>query len=218
MKPTVVVTVITFILAAAAGVAIAGLPSEAPGADIRITEIQTVTPTTTLVLAPLEVSPLVDDEATATTEPAPETSTTTSTTSTTTTLGPPTTSAFLDSETTTTTTSTVVEDDDEIATGDVLREREALVVATANATDVGGVAGAHAEELQGYGYVNVAPVDTTPSAESAVYYQPGFDLEAARMAEELGWGLLAIAPYAELSALQTDATFELVALVGLDQV
>lgn len=210
VKPSVVVTVIAFVLAAAAGVVIAGLPSDTPGSGITITEIQAVNTSTSLVLAPLEVEPLTDPTET-TVAPVVETTTTTLP-PTTTTIGPPTTSAFLDQETTTTT----VEEED-TATGDVLRERSELSVATANATDIGGVAGAHAEELTGYGYVGVSPVDSTPSAESAVYYQPGFELEAARMAEELGWGLLATAPYAELPTLQTDATFDLVALIGLDQ-
>ena len=205
VKPTVIVTVITFILAAAAGVAIAGLPSEAPGADIRITEIQTIETTTTLDLAPLEVQPLVspDDAAPATTAPA----TTTTTSTTTTTIGPPTTSSFLDTVSSTTT-----------PTGDELRERASLSVATGNATGIGGVAGAHAEELEGLGYVEVSPVDSEPSAESAVYFQPGLEAEAARMADDLGWATSAIAPSADLPVLSTDATFELVALVGLDQV
>ena len=64
---------------------------------------------------------------------------------------------------------------------------------------------------------DVTPVDAEATPTSAVYHEPGFELEAARMAVDLGWDPLALAPMAEIPTLTTDRTFELVALVGLDE-
>ena len=208
MKPTVVVTVLAAVLAIAAGVAIAGLPSTPPGADVRVLEVPAVETRPIETLAPLNIEPT----ATTTTAPRASTTTTATSSSTTTPDAPAATTT-----TTSTTTAPPSADGNFLETGDTLRPRPELSVATANASAQAGVATAHAEELQGLGYTDVSPVDSEPSATSAVYYEPGFELEAARLATDLGWDPIGLAPMAQLPTLQTEQTFQLVALVGLDR-
>ncbi len=102
--------------------------------------------------------------------------------------------------------------------GDDLRQRASLDVSVANGGAVNGVASATAGALDTEGYSAVQPVDTeNPTATTTVYYEPGFQLEAARLASDLSWDPIAIAPISDMPPLATDATFELVAMIGLDK-
>jgi hypothetical protein len=217
VKPTVVVTVLAAVLAIAAGVAIAGLPSTPPGADVRVLEVPTVETRPSETFAPLDIEPTVTTTTTIPTTPIASTTTAVTSTSTTTTDAPASTTTTSTTPTSTTTTEPTDTSGVFVETGDILRSRDELNVATANASAQAGVATAHAELLQGEGYAGVSPVDSEPSATSAVYYEPGFELEAARLATDLGWDPIGLAPMADLPTLLTDQTFQLVALVGLDR-
>jgi hypothetical protein len=206
VKPTVVVTVLAAVLAIAAGVAIAGLPSTPPGADVRVLAVPTIDTRPTVTLAPIDVEPI-----STTTVPPTSTSAAPASTSTTTTDAVVQRSTTTTTPTSTTTTTSIPD------TVDALRARDELNVATANASASGGVATSHAEILRARGYTTVNPVDSEPSPNSAVYYEPGFELEASRLATDLGWDPIGLAPMSELPTLLTDQTFELVALVGLDR-
>ncbi len=189
MKQSILALLVTALLAIAAGIAIAGLPSELEGGALIITATVSTTSSSTVPAAPTTVAPSVPpttvDPAPSTTQPSAPTTTTTATTT-------------------------------SVLAPESLAPEE-LVVATANASGVSGVAGETADRLRSLGYVDVTPVDSDPSATSAVYYQPGLEREASRLAVDLGWGSTSIAPVDEMPVLRTELSFDLVALVGADQ-
>lgn len=195
MKQSVIPLVITGVLAIAAGVAIAGLPSDPPGSQIVITELPTTT-TTTLVIVPDTVSPL------------PTTAPTSSLgVSTTTTVAAP-----ADSTTPTTTTTEPPPDSRPLV------DRAELFVGTANAAGISGIASSTADALRAIGYANVQPLDAqNPASDSVVYHAPDFAAEATRLAADLGWPISQIAPIEGLPPLTGSAAFDLVALIGVDQ-
>ena len=184
MKHTWIAYTVTGVIAAVAGVAIAGLPSTPDDADLVVTAL----PSTTTSVAPSSTVAPTTTVPTPTTT-VPPTSTTGATTS-------------------TTSTSTTV----------ALRERAGLQVGVANATDQTGVAGNMAAELQALGYANVSPADTAPADTSTVFYAAGLEGEAARLAVDAGLAATAIAPDDDAPELATPAQFELLLVIGLDQV
>jgi hypothetical protein len=96
--------------------------------------------------------------------------------------------------------------------------RDDLDVATANASGVGGVAGAAAERLLAIGYSTVSAVNSSSLEEtSVVYYQPELLEEAVRLAVDLGWDPEAVAPVDEMPALDSPQPFQLVAVIGTDR-
>jgi hypothetical protein len=117
---------------------------------------------------------------------------------------------------TTVTTSTTVPTSTTIDDG--LVPRADLDVATANASGVGGVAGAAAERLVAIGYTTVSAVNSLSLEEtSVVYYQPELLDEAVRLALDLGWAPEAVAPVDEMPELDEPQLFQLVAVIGTDQ-
>jgi hypothetical protein len=208
MKSTVVIVILAAVLCVAAGVAIAGLPNTPPGAEIVVLEVPVVETRPVPTLPAVTIEPL--EQATTSSSSTSTSSTTTSSSTTTTTEVAATTTAPAE------TSAPAITQLDE-STADALRERTELSVAAANATDLTGIAGTHADLLEVAGYLEVASVDSQVSPVSAVYYQPGFELEATRLATDLGWDPLSLAPMPEIPELATDSTFDLVALVGLDR-
>ena len=207
MKQTILALLATALLAIAAGIAIAGLPSELEGGALVITAPVSTTSSSTVPAATTSVAPAVPSTVA---DPAP---------STTESSAPPTTAAA-------TTTSPAGSGGDTsngqaVTTTTVFAPEslapEELVVATANASGVSGMATATAERLRPLGYVDVTPVDSDPSATSTVYYQPGLEHEASRLAVDLGWAPTSIAPVDEMPVLRTVRSFDLVAVVGADQ-
>jgi hypothetical protein len=98
------------------------------------------------------------------------------------------------------------------------RDRADLIVAAVNASDVGGVAGEHADELEAIGYVDVGAVDAIdPSAVSGVFYAAGLELEALRLREDLGWIPSDVLSQDLMPELDTDSTFDLVVVIGRDR-
>jgi hypothetical protein len=100
---------------------------------------------------------------------------------------------------------------------DDLVGRLPLDVGTVNASDLSGVARETAERLRSVGYERVQPVDASnPVGADGVYFQPGLEREATRLADDLGWSGVVIAPYDQAPALETERVFQLVAVIGLD--
>ncbi len=204
MKQTILALLATALLAIAAGIAIAGLPSELEGGALVITAPVSTTSSSTVPAATTSVAPAVPSTVA---DPAPSTTQTSAPTTTTTTS---TAGGGGDTSNGQAVTTTTVFAPESLAP-------EELVVATANASGVSGMATATAERLRPLGYVDVTPVDSDPSATSTVYYQPGLEHEASRLAVDLGWAPTSIAPVDEMPVLRTVRSFDLVAVVGADQ-
>ncbi|MDJ0771446.1 MAG: LytR C-terminal domain-containing protein [Ilumatobacter sp.] len=226
MKHSALALGITGVISVGAGVAIAGLPNDPPSGELVIRAgASTTTTTTTTVAAPAAtIAPLTTDEATGTTEA------TESTDSSSVPVddgddpagGPDTTDVAgeLGDD------GSQVDDDGDDAGDDAAeaidpveaeRDRGDLVVATVNASGVGGIAGETAERLEPLGY-NATPADAVRLADvSTVYFADGLTAEAARLAIDLGWTIGDIAPMTEMPALRTERIYELVALIGTDQ-
>lgn len=207
MRLPLTALLLTAALSIAAGVAIAGLPSDPPAGDLVIVPpTSTTTTSVPATTAPPTATSTTATPTTATTTTVADAGTETSTT------GPSTTTA---APTTTTTQPASEEEPGEPE----LVARAALDIGAANANGLGGVATATAETLRGLGYETVQPVDAVdPSPVSVVFYEPGLALEAARLAADLGWGEEATAPMADMPPLDTERRFELVALIGTDRV
>jgi len=224
MKQSILALVVTALLAIGAGIAIAGLPSELEGGDVVVTGTVPTTSTSTVPPPPISVAslapPAVESPPPDTVDPAPAPAPAPDTTE----LPVPITSgddssgddssgddSSGDASNGQAATTTTVFEPESLAP-------EELVVAAANATSGRGVAAATAERLGPLGYADISTVDADPSAASAVYYQPGLEEEASRLAVDLGWVSTSIAPVDEMPALRTERSFDLVALVGADQV
>ncbi len=212
MRSNLVIAVLTAVLAIGAGVAIAGLPRATPGADLRVREMPTISSNPNITLPSATVQPLITgppvSTGSATTTTVAPTTVPKATMTTTTTPG-----GEVSVVTPRPTPTTTGPPDP----GDDLRERASLDVSVANGGAVNGIASATASALDTEGYSAVQPVDAeNPTATTTVYYELGLELEAARLASDLGWDPVAIAPISEMPPLATDATFELVAMVGLD--
>ena len=191
MKSSLIAAAITGVLAAGAGVAIAGLPSTPPGDGLVITAL----PPTTSTIVPVVADTVAALPTTTTTTPAPAST-------------EPEPAGTTSPDTTTTTT------EPEAAP---LVERADLDVATVNAAGVGGVATSTASVLDGLGYTEVQPADAVAVSEvSIVYHVPELAAEAARLADDLGWPTDRLAPIAELPAITAIGTFDLVAFIGTD--
>jgi LytR cell envelope-related transcriptional attenuator len=153
------------------------------------------------------------DELTITAVPdsAPSTVVVTSTTPTTTTAA--TTTVAAPSTTTTSTTTTTTTD-----VVPPVADRAALRVTAANGTNVSGVAGAVATELEGLGYVGVGRGDTGPADVTIVYHLPGLEAEAERLAGDLDLDPTAIADAATAPEVAPAFDGQLLVVIGLDRV
>jgi hypothetical protein len=201
MRRSILPFVTACVLAAGAGVAIAGVPSSgssdrltvasttgAPTTSEAATVVSVTVPATTATQPPLS-APSVPPDLSATTRPPRATSTTTS-------------------SSTPLATSIVAES----------RGRGELTVATVNASGDGGVATALAADLQVLGYGAVSPVDALgPTARSGVFYAPGFELEALRIREDLGWIPGDVLSQDRMPEIESENTFDLVVVIGRDR-
>jgi len=196
MKHPWLAYVIVALLAIGAGVAIAGLPNSAPEAATIVLSTESEVPETS-------VSEVVaTTESPNTTEVETTDSTTTSTTSTTSTS----------TTTPTSSTTSTVEPAD-------LPDRADIIAVTANGTGRSGVAAANAARLEAVGYTDVRPRDGTEVVEfTIVYYAPGFEAAAARMAADLELLPEFIGPLEEApEVLSLPADAQLVAYIGIDR-
>lgn len=218
MKNSLIALVATGVVAAAAGVAVAGLPSDPPGGDLRISQpastststslppVTTIAPTTTVVPAAASPStstvtttaPAADPDAAP--DAAPD-------------AGTDSTVAPDDgAQGETTTTSLPVE-----PIVDDLVERGDLVVVTLNAGSRAGIAGDAADLLRPFGYADVSPLDALESSElSNVYHREGLEAEAVRLAEDLGWSKGDIAPLDTAPAFDSSLDVDLAVVFGID--
>ena len=164
MKQPWLAYLIVGLLAAGAGVAIAGLPDNSPVAA-------TITaPTTDVVDDTVPDATTPDTTAAPTTEPEDTTPDTTS---------PATTSPD-------TTTPSTSEPDTTDSVPDALPDRSELNVVAANGANVAGAALRMSEQLEELGYVDVLPVNGSEITEfTAVYYVEGFEDAALRLADDL---------------------------------
>lgn len=77
-----------------------------------------------------------------------------------------------------------------------LRPVAQVKVLAANGTAVRGLAGRYRDQLKALGYNALAPTDTRrkPVPTSAVYFVPGFEGEARRLAQQMGFATVAPMP------------------------
>ena len=193
--------VIVGLLAAGAGVAIAGLPDNSPVAA-------TITAPTTEV-----VDDTLPDATT------PETTTPDTTTPDTTT---PETAAPTTQPESTTPGTTTPETTEPVTTDSVpadLPDRSELNVVAANGANIAGTALRMATLLEGLGYVDVAPVNGSEIVEfTAVYYVDGFEDSALRLADDLDIPDVLVGPIENAPAVASlPETVELLVYVGIDR-
>ena len=205
MKHQWLAYVIVGLLSIGAGVAIAGLPDNAP-VDATITS-----PTPT---AAAETS-------------APETETTVAPTSAPETQAPDTTEPTMTvpdtTETTTTRPATTVSETTSPATTDAARaglpDRSELNVVSANGANVAGAALRVATRLEEAGYVDVQLRNGTGIVEfTTVYFAAGFEEAGLRLAEDLDLLPFYVAPIEVVpTVIQLPDDVDLVAYIGLDR-
>lgn len=206
MKHSLIALVATGLIAAAAGVAVAGLPSDPPGIGLRITELPATTSTsavaspetsttTTLAAADSDSSTVLTTEAAEPAEPSI-----------------PASDSVNEAAVTTTITTVSAE-----PTEAVLLVRDQLVVVTVNAGARAGIAGETADVLRPIGYPSAVPFDAIESSETSnVHYREGLEAEAVRLAEDLGWSKGDIAPASEAPAYETALPVDLAVVLGRD--
>ncbi len=173
MKNQWMAYVIVAVISALAGVAVAGAPNNV-GTDSTIVVPETTT-TTTLVRASTAAPDTADQADTESTddEPASTTTTTTIATATTTTTVPA-------------ATTTVAE---------AAVQPAALIVVSVNGAGTAGLATRVRDELRDFGYDSARATDGTTLVDTTiVYYFPGLELEAVRVAEDLGLEFADVAP------------------------
>lgn len=179
------------VVGVAAGAAIAGVPTDVPN-DIRATDIQPAPSTTA---AP---EPSTTPEPAVTTDPPPESSSATA---------PPASSTSPPDTTPTTTT---------VASPPPPRPVEEVSVVVANGGGANGLAGDVRDDLRTRGYVEVSATNADRRfAASVVYFAPGFEQEAARLARDLGIVTVEAAPAEPVT--ENDATAEVVIVLGGDR-
>jgi hypothetical protein len=211
MRQPIVALFVTGLTAAVAGVVVAGVPSQVPGDGLIIADQRTALTnpsSTSTTVVPARDLTIASRTTTTSTSTVPSDPSTPSTAAAPVTSSTPPSTALSTSPIAVDTTDAPI----------VVVPRSAVDVGTANASGSAGVATRTADALRASGYDVVQPVDATvPSAVSMVYYVPGLESEASRLADDLAWGSEFIAPVDEMPALATDRTFQLVAMIGLDR-
>ena len=145
---------------------------------------------------------------TTTERPTPTLATTTIPTTPATTAAPETTAAASTTTVLTTTTTTVAD----------LPPRSELSVAAVNGADIGGIASATAAELEALGYGDVTPLDGTVIAEfTVIYFAPGFEDSAIRLADDLGANPVLRAPLVDAPSVAGLPDVQLMAYLGQDR-
>ncbi len=190
MKHQWVAYAIVALLSVGAGVAIAGLPNNEPVDPTIIPPTTTERPTPTLATTTIP--------ATTSTSAPPATTGAPATTAPDTSVAPSTTVA----------PTTVPE----------LPPRSDFSVAVANGADIGGIATATADQLESLGYVDVAALDGTQIVEfTVVYFAPGLEAAAIRLADDLGANPDLRAPLNEAPPVNGSNDVQLLAYLGQDR-
>ncbi len=94
-------------------------------------------------------------------------------------------------------------------------------VLVANSTGVAGLAGGVATQLvDSFGYTTLAPVDSTgePATTSLVFYEPGSEAEAQKIAASLALPAGSVAPMPAAAPVTDLAGADVLVLIGLDKV
>jgi hypothetical protein len=185
--------VVVAVLSIGAGVAIAGLPNNAPG-EATITAPTTAAETET-TLAPVSTVASTTTDVQATTRPVTETT------------EPP--------QTTTASVSTEIQD----PVAEVLADRSEIVVVVANGAGIAGAAARNVVRLTDLGHLDITSSDGTEIVEfTTIYFADGFEDAALRLAEDLELLPFFVAPLEvapTVSGLPDDV--ELLAYIGTDR-
>jgi cytoskeletal protein RodZ len=191
MKHQWLAYVVVAILSIGAGVAIAGMPDSVP-------ESETIIPPSTTV-APEPTLPSTTEPAATTTE-RPDTEPT-------------------DTEPTDTEPTDTAPTDTAIASAtSALPERATVTVAVANGSGRAGVAVENRDVLVGLGYANVPALNAEEVVDATtVYYAPGSDAVAERMAADLGLPPEAVAPITTAPGVQDLDVVQLLVYIGADR-
>jgi hypothetical protein len=185
------------VLAIGAGVVIAGLPETDPDDAVVITATSEPVETTTPADTTTTDSPTTTESPAATTAPTTEVPAS----------DPPTTDASTTVAPTTTEPAPSIPD------------RADIVVVVANGSGVTGAAARNAERLAELGYENVRLRNGTQIFEfTTVFYVPGFEAAAARLAEDLDLLPDFVAPLDQAPVVvELPPDVELLAYIGLDR-
>lgn len=209
MRRPVVPFLTACVLAAGAGVAIGGLPTRASRDALVVQTPRTTAPPATVPRPPATTRAPASEPPT-TTSVATSVAASVPTTEPPATTSPPTTAPT--SVPTTEPPATTTEP--ALASG---RGRDELEIAVANAAGVSGVAARGADHLRTLGYTDLFTVDAVdPRPHSALFHEPGLELEALRLKDDLAWHLLDVATMDQLPELATDSRFEMVLVLGID--
>lgn len=192
---------LTAIASVGIGIAIAGLPDSLPGKR-QDAPAATFTPSTTSTV------PTTSAAATSTAPATSSTSTTSTTSTRSTTSTTPATTTTAPSSTTSSTSSTPTS-----ASSAVVEAR----VAVANGVGVAGLAANAADLLLADGFTSVVALDTTPVVESTVFYGPGFQAAATRIAAALGLRTESVEGLQAAPALSPPGEFDVVVALGADR-
>ncbi|MHB8295168.1 MAG: LytR C-terminal domain-containing protein [Acidimicrobiales bacterium] len=88
-------------------------------------------------------------------------------------------------------------------------------VLVANGTSVAGAAGRVSTSLHQAGFATLSPTNTSSSVQaSAVYFMPGYDVEAATLAKVIGLGPSTVAPLPSPLPVSTTQGADVVVTVG----
>jgi cytoskeletal protein RodZ len=204
MKNQWMAHVIVALLAVGAGVAIAGLPNNVP-VDATITA-PTTEPTGTTADTTASTPPPTTEAASTTQAPV--------------TTDVPETTAPSDTTVPPTSEPDVTEPDvTEPTEPDAVPDRADIVVAVANGNGVAGSAARNVAFLDELGYEILTQHDGTEVADfTVIYFAPGSEAAAARMAQEYDLLPVFIAPLADAPAVfDLPAATELLAYIGADR-
>lgn len=131
----------------------------------------------------------------------------TTSTSTTSTTIPPTSTTAATTSTSSTTSTTVVMD-----------ERSSIAVVVANATGVESVAGVFRDRIRPLGYTEVyATAAKQEIVGSTIYFLPGFEDEALRLAADVGYApdqVVGVAAQTDAPAYWLNREFEILVIIG----
>jgi LytR cell envelope-related transcriptional attenuator len=97
-----------------------------------------------------------------------------------------------------------------------LPEASAVTVAVLNGSGVTGLAGETATKLEGVGYTGVTPGNTAGQiGPTIVYYRPGEELAARKVAQDLGFGAAAVRPLTDaVPVTEAPAAAQVIVVLG----
>ena len=91
-----------------------------------------------------------------------------------------------------------------------------ISVAVLNGSGVTGLAGDTAKRIEGFGYTGVTSGNAAAQAGSSlIYYRPGGDLAARRLAQDLGYSLTQVKPLSDAATVsEAPATAQVILVLG----